>query len=62
MNQEGLRYYLRGDEWKRLAPVRNPHAIDGDGAGDWTSSMLIHALSSLVPYSTCIIPYFCGVA
>ena len=44
LNQEGLRYRLRGGEWKYLAPVRNPNAIDGEGAGDWTSSTFIHAL------------------
>lgn len=44
MNQEGLRYRLRGGEWKQLIPVSNPNAIDGEGAGDWTSSTLIDAL------------------
>ena len=44
MNQEGLRYRLRGSEWKQLAPVWNPDAIDGEGAGDWTSSTFINAL------------------
>lgn len=44
MNQNGLRYSLRGGDWKRLVPVCNPNAIDGEGAGDWTSSTLIDAL------------------
>lgn len=44
MNQEGLRYRLRGGEWKQLTPVSNSNAIDGEGAGDWTSSTLIDAL------------------
>ena len=44
MNQEGLRYRLRGGEWEQLAPVWNPDAIDGEGAGDWTSSTFINAL------------------
>ncbi len=44
MNEEGLRYRLRGGEWKQLEPVWNPHFIDGEGAGDWTSSTFIHAL------------------
>jgi hypothetical protein len=44
MNQEGLRYRLRGGEWNLLAPVWNPNAIDGEGAGDWTSSAFINAL------------------
>lgn len=44
MSQNGLRYSLRGGDWKRLAPVCNPNAIDGEGAGDWTSSTLINAL------------------
>lgn len=44
MNQDGLRYRLRGGDWHQLAPVWNPNAIDGEGAGDWTSSTFIHAL------------------
>lgn len=44
LNQEGLRYRLRDAEWKKLDPVWNPDAIDGEGAGDWTSSTFIHAL------------------
>ena len=43
MNEEGLRYRLRGGEWKQLESVWNPHFIDGEGAGDWTSSTFIHA-------------------
>ena len=44
LNQDGLRYRLRNGEWKNLAPVWNPNAKDGDGAGDWTSSTFIHVL------------------
>ena len=44
MNQEGLRYRLRGREWQPLEPVQNPHAVDGEGAGDWMTSSFIHAL------------------
>ena len=43
-NQNGLRYRLRDGEWKNLEPVWNPNAVDGEGAGDWTSSTFIHAL------------------
>ena len=44
MNKDGLRYRLRGGEWKQLAPVLNPNVVDGEGAGDWTTSAFIHAL------------------
>ena len=44
LNQDGLRYRLRDGEWKNLAPIWNPNAVDGEGAGDWTTSTFIHAL------------------
>ena len=44
MNQEGLRYRLKGGKWKKLEPVLNPNAVDGEGAGDWTTSAFINAL------------------
>ena len=44
MNQEGLRYRLRGKEWRQLEPILNPNAVDGEGAGDWTTSAFINAL------------------
>lgn len=44
MNREGLRFNLRGAGWRALPPVANPDFVDGEGAGDWTSSALLAAL------------------
>ena len=44
MNKEGLRFNLRGAGWRTLPPVANPDFVDGEGAGDWTSSALLAAL------------------
>jgi sugar/nucleoside kinase (ribokinase family) len=44
MNSHGLRFNLRGEGWCTLPPVENPDFVDGEGAGDWTSSALLAAL------------------
>ena len=44
MNRDGLCYRLRGGDWHQLAPIWNSDAIDGEGAGDWTTSSFINAL------------------
>ena len=44
MNKEGLAFNLRGAGWRTLKPVPNPDFVDGEGAGDWTSSALLAAL------------------
>ena len=44
MNREGLRFNLCGAGWRTLPPVANPDFVDGEGAGDWTSSALLAAL------------------
>lgn len=44
MNEEGLRFRLRGGEWQTLPPVVNTNVVDGEGAGDWTTSAFINEL------------------
>ena len=44
MNRNGLRFNLRGEGWRTLPPVENPDFVDGEGAGDWTTSALLAAL------------------
>ena len=46
LGAEGLRFKLKGGEWKKLDPIMNPDYVDYEGAGDWTSSVLIAALCS----------------
>ena len=44
MGDEGMEYNLRGQGWKKIAPVPNDHVVDWEGAGDWTSSVIIAEL------------------
>lgn len=44
MGSEGLRFNLRGEGWMNLPPAECEKVIDWEGAGDWTTSMLIHGL------------------
>lgn len=44
MNEKGLRFKLRSDDWIRVLPVYNPDYVDGEGAGDWTSSAFINEM------------------
>lgn len=44
MGSEGLRFNLRGEGWVNLAPAPCQKVVDWEGAGDWTTSMLIHGL------------------
>jgi len=44
MGSEGLRFNLRGEGWVTLPPVPCEKVVDWEGAGDWTTSMLIHGL------------------
>ena len=44
MNEEGLRFRLRGGDWLTLPPVVNTDVVDGEGAGDWTTSAFINEL------------------
>ena len=44
LGADGLRFNLRGEGWVTLPPVRCEHVADWEGAGDWTTSMLIHGL------------------
>lgn len=42
LNEKGLRFKLRADGWITIPPEYNPHAVDGEGAGDWTTSAFIN--------------------
>jgi sugar/nucleoside kinase (ribokinase family) len=44
MNEKGLRFKLRADGWIAIPPEHNPHVVDGEGAGDWTTSAFIHEM------------------
>ena len=44
LNEKGLRFKLRADGWMTIPPEHNPHAVDGEGAGDWTTSTFINEL------------------
>ena len=42
---DGLRYRLRGGEWKALPPVPNGNVVDTEGAGDWTTAAIIRGIA-----------------
>lgn len=44
LGADGLRFNLRGQGWVHLEPVACDKVVDWEGAGDWTSSVLIHGL------------------
>lgn len=44
LNEKGLRFKLRAEGWMTIPPEHNPHAMDGEGAGDWTTSTFINEL------------------
>lgn len=44
MGEEGMEFNLRGGGWKRVAPVPNDHVVDWEGAGDWTTSVILAEL------------------
>jgi len=44
MGEDGMEFNLRGQGWQKVAPVSNPNVVDWEGAGDWTSSVVIAEL------------------
>lgn len=44
LNEKGLRFKLRAEGWITIPPEHNPHAVDGEGAGDWTTSAFINEM------------------
>ena len=44
MSEDGMKYKLRDQGWKKIAPVPNDHVVDWEGAGDWTTSVIIAEL------------------
>ena len=44
LNEKGLCFKLRAEGWITIPPEHNPHAVDGEGAGDWTTSAFINEM------------------
>lgn len=44
LGSRGMEFNLRGMGWKHIAPVPNPHEVDWEGAGDWTTSVILAEL------------------
>jgi len=44
LNEKGLRFKLRAEGWITIPPEHNPHVVDGEGAGDWTTSAFINEM------------------
>ena len=47
LGADGLRFNLRGEGWVILPPVENGNVVDWEGAGDWTTSAFLNALSEV---------------
>ena len=47
MGEAGMEFNLRGQGWKKIAPVLNNNVVDWEGAGDWTSSVFLAELCKL---------------
>ena len=47
MGEEGMEFNLRGQGWKKIAPIPNNNVVDWEGAGDWTSSVFLAELCKL---------------
>lgn len=42
-----MEFNLRGQGWKKIAPVPNDNVVDWEGAGDWTSSVFLAELCKM---------------
>ena len=42
--KDGLRFKLRGGEWKTLPGIPNGNVVDTEGAGDWTTTAIIYGI------------------
>ena len=47
MSEKGLRFKLREEGWFTIPSEHNPNFVDGEGAGDWTTSAFINAMGKL---------------
>lgn len=44
LGSNGMEFNLRGKGWKHIDPVPNPNEVDWEGAGDWTTSVILAEL------------------
>ena len=44
LGKDGLRYKLRGGEWKTLPGIPNDNVVDTEGAGDCTTAAIIYGI------------------
>ena len=44
LGEQGMEFNLRGMGWKHIEPVPNPNEVDWEGAGDWTTSVILAEL------------------
>ena len=44
MGDQGMDFCLRGMGWNHVAPVPNTNEVDWEGAGDWTTSVILAEL------------------
>ncbi len=47
LGDKGMMFNLRGQGWKHVAPVPNPNEVDWEGAGDWTTSVILAELCKM---------------
>lgn len=43
--QDGLRFKYRDGEWKTLPGIPNKNVVDTEGAGDWTTAVIIESIA-----------------
>jgi sugar/nucleoside kinase (ribokinase family) len=44
LGEQGMEFNLKGMGWKHIEPVPNPNEVDWEGAGDWTTSVILAEL------------------